>query len=113
MAETERKLAAILAMDVADYSAKMSDNEEVTLGSLRVCREIIEKVVSEHKGRIFNTAGDAFMIEFNTTTGALEAAIEIQEKLTLRNKKLPVEDCELLFLLVACVVWNLGLVHGI
>ena len=54
-------------MDVASYSQKMGADEEGTLKELKACREIIEAKVSEAKGRIFNTAGDAFMVEFSNT----------------------------------------------
>ena len=89
---TERKLATILAMDVVDYSAKMSRNEETTLQSLRQCREIIEKVVSSQKGRIFNTAGDAFMIEFASPVAAVTSAVNIQKEIKDRNSKLSAEE---------------------
>ncbi len=87
MESAERKLAAILAMDVVDYSAKMSEDEQVTLRNLKECRKIIEDVVSSQKGRIFNTAGDAFMIEFASPVTALDSAIEIQKKIKERNYK--------------------------
>ncbi len=92
MSETERKLATILAMDVVDYSAKMSQNEETTLQSLRQCREIIEQVVSSQKGRIFNTAGDAFMIEFASPVAAVTSAVNIQKEIKDRNYKLSAEE---------------------
>tara|TARA_S200000501_G_scaffold79136_1_gene70896 strand:- start:1705 stop:2664 length:960 start_codon:yes stop_codon:yes gene_type:complete len=88
MSNTERKMAAILAMDVTSYSEKMGKDEEGTLEHLRACKEIIEGVVSENKGRIFNTAGDAFMIEFSSTISALSAAIEIQKLIKSRNNSL-------------------------
>ena len=87
MESAERKLAAILAMDVVDYSAKMSEDEQVTLRNLKECRKIIEDVVSSQKGRVFNTAGDAFMIEFASPVTALDSAIEIQKKIKERNYK--------------------------
>ena len=74
-------------MDVVDYSAKMSEDEQVTLRNLKECRKIIEDVVSSQKGRIFNTAGDAFMIEFASPVTALDSAIEIQKKIKERNYK--------------------------
>ncbi len=86
MAEQERKLATILAMDVVGYSSKMSKNEAATVEQLRRCQGIIEAVSKDKGGRIFNTAGDAFMIEFPTTLGAVETAIEIQEKVASHNK---------------------------
>ena len=89
---TERKLATILAMDVVDYSAKMSHNEESTLQSLKQCRGIIEKVVSDQKGRIFNTAGDAFMIEFASPVAAVGSAVLIQKEIKARNYSLSVDE---------------------
>ncbi len=88
MTATERKMAAILAMDVASYSEKMGRDEEGTLRHLRACREIIEGVVSENRGRIFNTAGDAFMIEFSSAISALSAAVDIQKLIQSRNDSL-------------------------
>ena len=58
MAESSprRKLAVILATDVVGYGTKMEENEEQTLKNLKVCRNIIDGLVEEHHGRIFNTA---------------------------------------------------------
>ena len=61
MATQKRKLTTILAMDVVNYSAKMAVDDERTLKQLAVCRKIIERIVSSESGRIFNTAGDAFI----------------------------------------------------
>lgn len=88
MTATERKMAAILAMDVASYSEKMGRDEEGTLRHLRACREIIDGVVAENRGRIFNTAGDAFMIEFSSAISALSAAVDIQKLIQSRNESL-------------------------
>jgi class 3 adenylate cyclase/TolB-like protein len=88
MTSTERKMAAIVAMDVTSYSEKMGRDEEGTLKHLRACREIIETVVAENRGRIFNTAGDAFMIEFSSAVSALSAAVEIQKLIKNRNESL-------------------------
>ena len=96
MSSTERKMAAILAMDVTSYSEKMGRDEEGTLKHLRACREIIETVVNENRGRIFNTAGDAFMIEFSSAVSALSAAIEIQKLIKNRNESL-VENEQMFF----------------
>ena len=82
----ERKTLTILAMDVASYSQKMGADEEGTLKELKACREIIEAKVSEAKGRIFNTAGDAFMVEFSNTLSAVNAAIAIQKQIFEHNK---------------------------
>ena len=88
MSSTERKMAAIVAMDVTSYSEKMGRDEDGTLKHLRACREIIETVVAENRGRVFNTAGDAFMIEFSSAVSALSAAVEIQKLIKNRNDSL-------------------------
>ena len=92
MAKQNRKLATILAMDVAGYSAKMSKDEAATVSQLRFCQDIIETSAKDNGGRIFNTAGDAFMVEFNTTIQAVETAIRIQEKIADHNEDVPLEQ---------------------
>ena len=76
-----RKLSAILAMDVVGYFSKMADDDEGTLKLLAERRLIIEKHTKSHGGRIFNTAGDAFMIDFSSPVEAVEAAIKIQQEI--------------------------------
>ncbi len=60
----ERKLAAILAADVAGYSRLMSADEAGTLRTLTTHREIMDRLIAEHGGRIANTAGDSVLAEF-------------------------------------------------
>src|SRR5712691_4133275 len=55
----ERKLAAIFAADVAGYSRLMGADEAGTFARLKSCRELIDRLIGEHRGRIFNTAGSA------------------------------------------------------
>jgi adenylate cyclase len=89
---TETKNTAILALDVVNYSAKMNIDEKGTTEKLKKSRKIIEKLVETGKGRIFNTAGDSFMIEFNSTYNAVETAIKIQESLHKENSILKLGD---------------------
>ena len=70
--KTRRKIAVILATDVVGFSTKMEENEEQTLKNLKVCRNIIDELIEEHHGRIFNTAGDSIVAEFQS---AVEAGI--------------------------------------
>ena len=77
----ERKLSSILAMDVVSYSSKMAEDDEGTLKLLEERRVIIEKNIKIHGGRIFNTAGDAFMIDFSSPVEAVKAAIKIQKEI--------------------------------
>ena len=76
-----RKLSTILAMDVVGYSSKMADDDEGTLKLLAERRLIIEKNTKNYGGRIFNTAGDAFMIDFSSPVEAVKAAIKIQQEI--------------------------------
>jgi TolB-like protein/class 3 adenylate cyclase len=80
---TTRRLAAILAADVASFAALMERDEEGTfarIGTLR--REVIEPRLSEHQGRLVKTTGDGFLIEFASPIAALRCALAIQANLT-------------------------------
>ena len=87
----ERKLSSILAMDVVSYSSKMADDDEGTLKLLEERRIVIEKNIKMHGGRIFNTAGDAFMIDFSSPLEAVKAAIKIQKEIFNLNSNLTKE----------------------
>jgi len=79
---TTRRLAAILAADVAGFSALMERDEESTfarIGNLR--REVIEPCLSEHQGRLIKTTGDGFLVEFASPIAALRCALAIQANL--------------------------------
>jgi TolB-like protein/class 3 adenylate cyclase len=80
---TTRRLAAILAADVAGFSALMERDDEGTfarIGDLR--REVIEPRLSEHQGRLIKTTGDGFLVEFASPLAALRCALAIQANLT-------------------------------
>ena len=84
----KRKLAVILAMDVVNYSSKMNNDEEGTFHhKLKKSSEIIKSIISKNDGRIFNTAGDAFMIEFFSPIMALNSAISIQLEINSINSQ--------------------------
>jgi class 3 adenylate cyclase len=85
----ERKLATILSADVAGYSRLMAEDEEQTLRVFRGHREVFESLVAMHRGRIFNTAGDAILAEFPSAVEAVRCATEIQTALRTRNDQLP------------------------
>ena len=84
----ERRLATILAADVAGYSKLMAQDEEATVRTLRSHREVIDKLIARHEGRIFNTAGDAVLAEFGSAVEAVRCAITIQDELRVRNAEL-------------------------
>jgi TolB-like protein/class 3 adenylate cyclase len=82
----ERRLAAILAADVAGYSRLMGTNEVGTLEALKTHRrEVIDTAIAEHKGRIVKTTGDGMLVEFASAVDAVTCAIAIQEKMLERS----------------------------
>src|SRR5580700_9948152 len=89
----ERRLAAILAADVAGYSRLMGADEEGTLAALKaIRRELSDPKVKEHRGRIVKTTGDGLLIEFASVVDAVRCALEVQEKMAERNIDVPVEQ---------------------
>ena len=88
----ERRLAAILAVDVAGYSRLMGKNEEGTLAALRAHRqELGDPKIAEHRGRIVKTTGDGLLVEFASVVDAVRCAVEIQHEMTSRNAPVPAE----------------------
>ena len=79
MTDTTRKLATIVALDVAGYSARTEADEARTTAEVAALRKVIEAIAAKHGGRVFNTAGDGFMLEFSSSLSAVEAAIELAE----------------------------------
>ena len=73
----ERRLAAIFAADVAGYSRLMGQDEVGTLRTLTACREIMDRLIVEHGGRIANTAGDSVLAEFPSAVDAVRSATQI------------------------------------
>ena len=84
----ERQLRAILAMDVVGFSKMMSEDEENTLRVLTDRRQVVDQIINEHGGRIFNTAGDSVIAEFASPVKAAECAVQIQNKNSTINKDL-------------------------
>ena len=75
-----RRLATIVALDVASYSARTEADEAKTTAEVTALRGVIEGVASARGGRIFNTAGDGFMLEFGSSLTAVKSAFELAEK---------------------------------
>jgi adenylate cyclase len=84
-----RKLAVILAADVAGYSRLMAADEEGTLATLHAHRGVIDELIARHHGRIFTTAGDSVMAEFASAVEAVRSAGSIQQEIERRNADLP------------------------
>jgi len=74
-----RRLATIVALDVAGYSARTEADEAKTTAEVAALRKVIEAIAARHGGRVFNTAGDGFMLEFTSSLAAVEAAAELAE----------------------------------
>jgi class 3 adenylate cyclase len=81
----QRRLATILAADVSGYSRLMAEDEEYALRTLKAHRNVIDRLIARHEGRIFNTAGDSIVAEFGSAVEAVRCAITIQEELRVRN----------------------------
>jgi TolB-like protein/class 3 adenylate cyclase/Tfp pilus assembly protein PilF len=85
-ARVERRLAAILAADVAGYSRLMGADEVGTLAALRALRrELVDPAIAAHKGRIVKTTGDGMLVEFASAVDAVTCATEVQAKMSERK----------------------------
>ena len=81
-----RRLAAILAADVAGYSRLMGADEEGTLERLKALRrELLDPKIAEHRGRIVKTTGDGLLVEFASVVDAVRCAVEVQQAMPERN----------------------------
>src|SRR5438046_597236 len=93
----ERRLAAILAADVAGYSRLMGLDEAGTLARLKTLRrELIDPKIAEHKGRVVKTTGDGILIEFPSVVEAVSCAVAVQRGMAERNPPVP-EDQRIVF----------------
>ncbi len=85
-ARVDRRLAAILAADVANYSRLMGVDEEGTLRQLKAHRkELIDPRIAEHRGRIVKTTGDGMLVEFVSVVDAVRCAVDVQRGMVERN----------------------------
>jgi adenylate cyclase len=85
----QRRLAAILAADIAGYSRLMHEDESATVRDLKGHQSVILPLIGRHGGRIIDTAGDGIMAEFPSVIGATECAVEIQTLMAERNLQVP------------------------
>src|SRR5258707_10417757 len=87
-----RRLAAILAADVAGYSRLMGADEEGTLAALKILRrELADPSIKEHRGRIVKSTGDGLLVEFASVVDAVRCAVEVQGEMIERNAGVPAE----------------------
>jgi TolB-like protein/class 3 adenylate cyclase len=82
----KRRLAAVLAADVAGYSRMMGNDEEGTLARLKAVRKaLVDPAIASHRGRIVKTTGDGMLIEFASAVDAVRSAVEVQRKMAAQN----------------------------
>ena len=84
-----RRLATILAADAVGYSRLIGRDEEGTLATLRAHRQIIDRLIEQHEGRVFGSAGDSVIAEFASPVEAVRCATEIQLEVDKQNAELP------------------------
>ena len=92
----KRRMAAVLAADVAGYSRLMGDDEEATIAALGRARAVFREHVGRHAGRVVDTAGDSVLSVFESVIEAVRCALAVQETLAARNADVP-EDRRMQF----------------
>jgi adenylate cyclase len=85
----ERRLAAILSADVKEYSRLMGDDDVATVETLTAHREAMTTLITRHRGRVVDSAGDSLLAEFSSVVSAVQCSVRIQRELTARNAELP------------------------
>jgi class 3 adenylate cyclase len=91
-----RRLAAIVAADVAGYSRLMGLDEVGTARTLREHRKVTDALVAKHGGRLVKTTGDGVLLEFPSVVDAVECAVAVQAVMAQRNEDIP-QDRRMLF----------------
>ena len=86
----ERRLAAVLAADIAEYSRLMGADEEGTLARLKAVRKsIVDPAITSHRGHIVKTTGDGMLVEFASAVDAVRHAVEVQRCMAQQNAAVP------------------------
>jgi class 3 adenylate cyclase/pimeloyl-ACP methyl ester carboxylesterase len=85
----QRRLAAILAADIAGYSRLMGEDEAATVRDLKGHQAVILPLIGRYGGRVIDTAGDGILAEFPSVINATECAVEIQTIMAARNQDVP------------------------
>src|SRR5690349_2885245 len=86
----ERRLAAVLAADVAGYSRLMGVDEEGTLARLKATRKaVVDPSIASHRGRIVKTTGDGMLVEFASAVDAVRCSVEVQRAMSAENENVP------------------------
>ncbi len=109
-----RKLRAILSADVKGYSLLMADDEAHTIQTLKAYRGLMSNLIQNHSGRVIDNPGDNLLAEFSSAVDAVEAAVQIQNRLKKENAKF-IEDKRLQFRIgvnIGDVVHDDGRIYG-
>lgn len=89
----DRRLAAVLAADVAGYSRLMGIDEEGTLARLKSARRmLLDPALAAHRGRVVKTTGDGMLVEFFSAVDAVRCAVEVQRRMADQNAAVPTEQ---------------------
>jgi adenylate cyclase len=89
--QVERRLAAILSADAKEYSRLMGVDDVATVEMLTDYRKAMAVLVSQHRGRVVDSAGDSLLAEFSSVVDAVQCSVSIQEELNARNDDLSVD----------------------
>jgi adenylate cyclase len=85
----KRKLTAILSADAVDYSRLMGEDEEATVRTLKVYREVLSTLIHQHNGQVLDSPGDNLLAEFVSVVDAVQCAVAVQKEIKSRNDELP------------------------
>jgi TolB-like protein/class 3 adenylate cyclase len=89
----KRRLAAVMAADVAGYSRLMGADEEGTLARLKAVRKtLVDPAIASHRGRIVKTTGDGMLVEFASAVDAVRSAVEVQRGMAAQNAAMPLDQ---------------------
>ena len=112
--KTKRKLVAVVHADVKGYSRMMGEDDEYTVRTLAANRQEMYRLVKLHQGRVRDTAGDGFLVEFPSVVDAVKFAVEFQREMKKRNADLP-EPKKMEFRIgvnIGDVIHDGGTIHG-
>src|SRR5258708_1698178 len=97
LAREQRRLAALVAADVAGYSRLMGRDEAGTLAALKALRrEVVDPPIATHGGRIVKTTGDGLLLEFPSVVDAVRCVVEVQTAMAAKTTDVP-EDRRIAF----------------
>ena len=85
----KRKLTAILSADVDGYSRLMAEDEETTVRTITIYRDVMTTLIHQHRGKVVDSPGDNVLAEFTSVVDAVQCAVAVQKEISARNTELP------------------------